>query len=101
MNNLRTLRKALKQTQTDIATYLGITVSAYGNYELGQREPDISTLNKLADYFGVTVDYLLGRPDTTQTPDPDLQRLLSVWHSLSDTAKMRLLAYADGLKDND
>lgn len=63
MKTLKPLRKALKQTQTDIAKYLGITVSAYGNYELGQREPDIATLNKLADYFDVSVDYLLGRTE--------------------------------------
>ena len=68
MEKLKELRKALKQTQTDLATYLGITVSAYGNYELGQREPDIKTLNKLADYFNVTVDYLLGRTAHTQPP---------------------------------
>lgn len=63
MERLKQLRKELKQTQTQIANYLGISVSAYGNYELGQREPDHATLSKLADYFGVSVDYLLGRSE--------------------------------------
>lgn len=63
MERLKELRKALKQTQNDVANYLGITVSAYGNYELGQREPDNATLAKLADYFDVSVDYLLGRDE--------------------------------------
>lgn len=63
MDRLKVLRKAHKLTQTDVATYLGVTVSAYGNYELGQREPDFDTLSKLADYFHVSVDYLLGRTD--------------------------------------
>ena len=61
VERLKILRKAKKKTQTDIAKYLGITVSAYGNYELGQRQPTPETLQKLADYFGVSVDYLLGR----------------------------------------
>lgn len=81
MTKLKELRKALKQTQTDLAIYLGITVSAYGNYELGQREPDIKTLNKLADYFNVSVDYLLGRPESPTEPiDADLRHLTDTWH---------------------
>lgn len=67
MERLKALRKQHKLTQTQVGNYLGITVSAYGNYELGQREPSIDMLGKLADYFGVTVDYLIGRDDKAQT----------------------------------
>lgn len=67
MERLRELRKEKRLTQTQVGNYLGITVSAYGNYELGQREPSIDMLLKLADYFGVTVDYLLGRDTNTVT----------------------------------
>ena len=67
MERLKELRKEKKLTQTQVGNYLGITVSAYGNYELGQREPSIDMLLKLADYFGVTVDYLLGRETNTAT----------------------------------
>lgn len=63
MNRLKELRIATKATQSDIAKILGITVSAYGNYELGQREPCIDFLCKLAKHFGVTIDYLLGVSD--------------------------------------
>ncbi len=61
MKNLKTVRKQKNITQLEVANYLNITVSAYGNYELGQRSPTPETLIKLADFFGVTVDYLLGR----------------------------------------
>lgn len=60
MNRLKELRKEANATQADMAKILGVTVSAYGNYELGQREPTIEFLCKLADYFNVSVDYLIG-----------------------------------------
>ena len=47
MQKLKELRKTKKLRQQDVAEYLGITVSAYGNYELNQREPDLETLKNL------------------------------------------------------
>lgn len=60
MEKLKQLRLEKHLTQSDMAKMLDITVSAYGNYELGQREPNLETLIKLADYFQVSVDYLIG-----------------------------------------
>ena len=57
------LRKQKKTTQQDVADKLKITRPAYTAYERGNREPDYVTLQKLADYFEVTTDYLLGRVD--------------------------------------
>ena len=61
---LRECRDIKNVTQRQVADYLGITVPAYTRYEMGQREPNISTLNRLADYFGVSLDYLAGRSDS-------------------------------------
>lgn len=61
MEILRQLRKNKKVTQKDVADYLGISRVAYTNYENEMRKPDFNTLSKLADYFDVTVDYMLGR----------------------------------------
>lgn len=61
MEALKKLRKDRKLNQSELANYLGISVSAYGNYELGQREPNIETLDKLAEFYDVSVDYLIGR----------------------------------------
>jgi len=58
---LKECRGKKNVTQREVAEFLGITVPAYQRYELGLREPSISTLNKLADYYDVSVDYLLGR----------------------------------------
>ncbi len=45
--------------QKDVCAALGIYSSTMSQYVTGQREPDINTLIKLADYFGVSVDYLV------------------------------------------
>lgn len=61
MNNIRKLRKERNATQTEVAKNIGISYQALGLYENEKNKPDPDTLCKLADYFGVTVDYLLGR----------------------------------------
>lgn len=58
---LKKLREERHLSQKDVADYLGVTRQAIASYELAKREPDYEVLRKLADYFGVSVDYLLGR----------------------------------------
>lgn len=54
---IRTLRKGRKLTQEELAERLGITRATVSNYEVGRRSPHISELKRIADYFGVGVDY--------------------------------------------
>ena len=61
---LKECRKHKGVTQKEVAEYLNMAVNAYQRYELSTREPNNETLLKLADYFDVTTDYLLGRSDT-------------------------------------
>ncbi|WP_372780250.1 helix-turn-helix domain-containing protein [Priestia aryabhattai] len=63
---LTSLRKKKNVTQQKVADYLGITRPAYTAYEQGKRQPDYETLTKIADFFDVTVDYLIGRTDDPQ-----------------------------------
>lgn len=72
MNKLRELRKALGKRQMDIAHELNLSPQVYCNYENGQREPSYDTLCKLAEYFGVSVDYLLGRTDDINVPNSNI-----------------------------
>jgi transcriptional regulator with XRE-family HTH domain len=58
---LKELRKELNLLQTDIAKILDVSVSTIGMYEQGRRNPDTETLDTLANFFDVSVDYLLGR----------------------------------------
>lgn len=60
---LSDLRTKAKKTHQDMANMLGISRQAYSFYESGKRQPDFETLQKLADFFDVSVDYLLGRTD--------------------------------------
>ena len=60
---LKELRAGKKSIQRDVADYLGITDRAYQHYETGTRFPDFQGINKLADYFEISTDYLLGRSD--------------------------------------
>lgn len=54
-------RKLNKKTQRQIAEYLNMAQPSYIRYENGSAEPNLENLVKLADYFDVSVDYLLGR----------------------------------------
>ena len=52
------------RTQKDIAAELGISQQRFNSYVTGIREPDLDLLIKIADFFGVSLDYLLGRTST-------------------------------------
>jgi transcriptional regulator with XRE-family HTH domain len=58
---LRLLREEKKLTQNQIGKLLKVSESSIGKYESEQRTPTPNTITKLADYFNVTTDYLLGR----------------------------------------
>ena len=60
---LKELRKEKDLRQEHVAVALNISMSAYCNYEQGKREPVASVLCRMADYYDVSVDYLLGRSD--------------------------------------
>ncbi len=61
--NLKKLRTQRCLTQKDVADFLSCSTIVYCRYETGTREPSIDVLLKLSSYFGVTVDYLLGKED--------------------------------------
>jgi len=65
MNRIRELRKDRGLTQLQFCQKFNITQSTISGWECGKWQPDNETLLKLADYFGVTVDYLLGRNEIT------------------------------------
>lgn len=60
----RDLREDHDKTQQDIADILGTSQTMYARYERGANELPLRHLLKLADYYGVSADYLLGRSNT-------------------------------------
>lgn len=65
---LQQLRKSRNLTQDDLAEILGISLSSYQKYERDAISPSYETLCKIADFYHVTTDYLLGR--NTGEPSP-------------------------------
>lgn len=58
---LKELRKENKKTQQEVADYLNIAQATYGRYETDSITPPIETLCKLADFYGVSLDFLVNR----------------------------------------
>jgi len=62
-DRLKNLRNAKRLTQKQVSEDFSINVRTYRGYESGEVEPPVSGMSKLADYFGVSLDYLVGRSD--------------------------------------
>lgn len=60
---LRRIRKQKRITQVQAAKAAGVTEAMYQFYEYGKSEPTASVLIALADYFDISLDYLVGRSD--------------------------------------
>lgn len=60
---LRLLRKEQNLPQEKTAVEIGVGFSTYRRYETGERVPDADVLIRIADFYGVTLDYLVGRSE--------------------------------------
>lgn len=96
---LRDLRIESDSTQGQIAELLGITQQAYAHYENERRLPNVQNLCALADYYGVSVDYILGRTDEKNPAPSDgdgqVDKINSIVDSLSPESVQRVLEYAE------
>ncbi len=107
MMKLRELRKERNLRQKDVAEQIGVCTQSYGYYENGINKPDPETLIKLADFFGCSIDYLLGREDdlghlvSRQGIGEQLtsteKQLLDGFRRLDQTHRTRVLGYTDAL----
>lgn len=61
---LKKLRSSTNLTQSQFAKKIDVARTTYAMYEQGNREPDYETLCRIADYYGVSIDFLLGRTDS-------------------------------------
>lgn len=109
---LKSLREEKRITQDDIASMLNIKRQTYSAYERNKSLPDINILSKLADYFNVSTDYLLGRTQTknydeyvnllistynTQGLQNDEQQLLNTYRKLSSDLKAEIRGEIKGI----
>lgn len=81
-NNLKRLRQEKKLTQQKLADILGISRSAIGMYENGEREPDFETLEAIADFFNVRLDELISSKKDNIVPlDSDMVFMRPIYDS--------------------
>src|SRR5699024_1936494 len=92
-------------TQAEISNLLNIKRSTYAKYEVGENQPDFQTLIKLANLFGKSTDYLLGRVSDKESIDVDTVAFWSLKNILDESnsaTKSILDSYAfQYLKTND
>lgn len=89
---IKDLREDADKSQLDIAKYLNTTAQYYGKYEKGEREIPFSRAIELADYYGVSLDYLAGRTNFKKNnPDylitEDEKKILQLYRELSERNK--------------
>jgi len=91
VNRIEQCRKKNGKTRNEISESIGISVNLYGKYERGDNEPKKETWEKLADYFGVSVPYLMGYVDDTAVEMSDDNVL--EWHAQSlDLGRLAILS---------
>lgn len=87
-NKLRALREKKGLLQKELANEIGISTSTIGMYEQGRREPDFETVKKLANYFGVSIDYLADN-ESKLFNDDELKEKEILKHSLINAGYMK------------
>ena len=105
MQRLKELRKSKKLLQRDMAAKLGIERTTYVRYETGDTNPPLETLSAIADIFGVSVDYLLGRDEQTEKApaetgeglSPERQKAIALIKGLNDADFDKFQSYLDFL----
>ena len=108
MLKLKILREKTTKSKQDVADFLGVSRPTYTRYENGEREPDYKTLSNLAQYFDVSVDYLLGLTDQKKPVANDEQKLstnekliLKLYDSLDEKSKAKAEGFLAALADQD
>lgn len=74
-NRIKTLREELGLKQDELAKKMSVSPSAIGMYERNLREPNNELILKLADYFNVSTDYLLGKSDVRNPEEIDTDKI--------------------------
>lgn len=98
---LRELRLRRKISQEEVAKHIGITRSAYSHYEINNRQPVYDTLIKLAAFFDVSLDYIIGGAQHTAPSDhsvaPDTREMLSLFQHMNQEQRKKSLSLMSDL----
>ncbi|MBQ9985912.1 MAG: helix-turn-helix transcriptional regulator [Oscillospiraceae bacterium] len=87
-NRIRDLREDMDLRQVDVANATGIDQKTLSNYETGKTNPDSTSLIKLANFFGVSIDYLVGYSSINVKNNKDLStRLEKIVNEINELRK--------------
>ena len=89
---LKKLREQKKLNQTELANLLEVSNGSISKWERGDRQPDYETLERIADIFNVTIDYLLGRSDAKYKSDDSQMSFSTPQEALSFILKQDMVA---------
>lgn len=101
--SLEIFAQRLKKLRTEnglstraLGEIIGTSNATISRYETGRRDPDLLLVNKIANYFGVTIDYLCG-----EDVNNDIDNLISIFNKLSDDSKKEAIKYATYLYEKE
>lgn len=104
MNRIKELRKARKITQGELAEIFSTSLSNVSGWESEKWQPDIETLINLADFFGVSVEYLWGRTEKNLIVRPDYEitdkpliDMMKLFEVMTEIQKAQVLGFTMGL----
>jgi len=103
-NRLKALREERGLRQVDLANAIGVALTTISGYELNTRTPRIEVLTKIADFFGVTPNYLLGEDEDLSQLEaefPDGIRVLRrANNEMTEEQKKQIVKYIDFMLNN-
>ncbi len=94
---LKVLRAERDITQAEFAKIIGVAQQTVGSWEKGKSTPNYELLNKIADYFNVSADYLLGRESHNASLSTEQKTILKRFSALTKEGKSALLTVLDSL----
>jgi len=108
MLRIRELREERSVTQQEVAQKIGVSRQVYANWENEINQPDFKMLILLAEYFGVTTDFLLGRTDdfgnVVLPAEPTIlsgeAELLHLFRGMNSLQREKFIAYGEGLTES-
>lgn len=102
---LRELREKKQVSQDDVSKFLGVERTTYTSYESGRSRP-VRVLNKLAEYYNVSIDYLLGLADLPLPKEVNIntlsdteKQLVFDFRSLNNIGKEKIISYLSDISN--
>lgn len=100
LNRIIKLLKENNKRQTELTDYLGLSKNAFTNWKIGDNTSFMKYLPKIAEFFGVSVDYLLGRETPTAANNFTYALYDELAHDLSEDQIQQLKQFADFLRNS-